>query len=259
MTEALALIEAQQQAMATMGQPEWLERMQEARESLESLDNVKFPQIKFKDGFTLQEGAKPIFEFQGIILFTKQSNAYFKNAFDPRKIAAPDCFSPDGKRPSTEIPQAANCKVCPLNKYESGKDGKGKACKNMRPMFVLFPGSVIPRVLRVPPTSLKIAESYITNCAADFGSYRYVMTNFTAFKKDNAQGHYNIGFQMIEALTPEQKANIKMFMTHWQDEFAASSVIPDQDEPDILEAQVAPETQQQTTPPANGDKAKMVF
>lgn len=221
-TAVLAKIEAH---------PEIVERVKEALESLESFENVQLPMIRFKEGFTMSEGEEDIESFEGVIIYTKEMNAYYKDRFKPGEKKRPDCLAPDGKTPISVDPkvppQAKSCAVCRLNQFGSAKEGDGKACKNVRPVYVLVRNeegqyAVIPKMLRVPPTSLVLVKSYIMNLAADFGAYYAVRTKFSVFKRSENQTHYNIKFSFAGRLDSQARADVAFIRNGWIDRLKAS-------------------------------------
>ncbi len=206
---------------------ELLERMSEVRESLESFSDLKLPVISFKEGFIVRDGEEPVESFEGVIVYTKESNVYFEGRYRPGEAQAPRCMSLDGKVPCVADPISPSCKECPLNQYKSAKDGDGKACKNTRPTFIVTDGAVIPRVLRVPPTSLPFIKSFALSCAADYGAYLNVLTRFTVFKKSESQTHWNIRCSVVRRLTPEEKANMKAIQEAWMPTMRESDICID--------------------------------
>lgn len=192
------------------------ERLEEAKEALEDFDSIQFPIIRSKDGkFICGEGAEPVDSLEGIILYTKQNNVYFKNAYRPGVVSQPDCFARDGRIPNVEKPVHPTCKGCPMNEYESKAGSRGKACRNMRLVFILLRDSILPSVVRVPPTSLKLIDSYILNTTNTKGSYFNVMTKITSFKKEEAQSHFNWKFQAIEGVEGQAKVDMKTVRDLW--------------------------------------------
>lgn len=220
---ALARVEAQ---------PELVERVKEALESLESFENVPLPKIAFKEGFAMSDGEDDIESFEGVIIYTKEMNAYYKDRFKPGEKKRPDCLAPDGKTPVSLDPkvptQAKSCNVCKLNQFGSAKEGDGKACKNVRPVYVLVRNpdtgefGVIPKMLRVPPTSLVLVKSYIMNLAADYGAYHAVLTKFSVFKRSEAQTHYNIKFSFAGKLDAQARADVAFIRGGWIDRLKVS-------------------------------------
>ena len=191
------------------------ERMAEARETLESFEDLRLPKIGFKDGFTLTEGEEPVEEFTGIIVYTKETNVYYKGRYKAGQSEQPDCFSPDGKIPTTNPSQAPTCKVCPHNQYGSAKDGDGKACKNTRPVYFLIDGGIIPKVLRVPPTSLGMIKQYMLSVAAEYGSYMGLKTKVSIYKKTEEQTHWNIKFSPAGKVSEQEKVDVKCVRDTW--------------------------------------------
>jgi len=211
-------------AIKVEAQEEIKERLVDAAEALESFDDIKLPIVRLtNDGFEMSEGAEPIHEFTGVIVFTKQSNVYYKKKYKPGVVEMPDCVSANGREPdsSVESPVSKACKGCPMNEYGSARDGEGKACKNTRPTFILVDNpesdmlSVMPKVLRISPTSLGLARNFFTNIAADFGSYFAVRTKFSCFKKDEGQIYFNVKMGVNGRLKPQEKANVKAVRSQW--------------------------------------------
>lgn len=98
-------------------------------------------------------------EVQGVVLFSHRMNAYWAHKFgesdaDGNASKIPDCSSMDGKkgveRATGEIKECMNC---PYNQF--GSDGAGKACKNMRRLYIMMSGRSDLYLLTVPPTSVK--------------------------------------------------------------------------------------------------------
>ena len=55
------------------------------------------------------------------------------------------------------------CATCPMNQFGSDpKGGKGKACKEMRRLFILQKGDMYPSIMNVPPTSLRQWDAYVS-------------------------------------------------------------------------------------------------
>lgn len=227
-SSTVELVEATKQEVSVVPvmDEELQERLQGAAEALESFDDIKLPIIRLtEEGFELREGDDCVEEFVGTIIYTKQSNAYYSKRYKPGDSSPPDCFSADGKTPdqSSESIQHKECKTCPMNQFGSDKTGgDGKACKNTRPTFILVDNPedpdmlpVMPRVLRVAPTSLALVRNYITNVAADFGNYYGIKTKFSIFKKEDGQAYYNIRFKTARRLTPQERVNLKAVRGQW--------------------------------------------
>lgn len=204
--------------------PEIAEHIAEARETLESFDDFKLPTMSLKkEGFHIREGEDPVEEFTGIIVFTKMSNIFYKKPYKAGQTELPDCRSANGKFPDEDVTDPVNkdCGICPHNKFGSAPDEVGKLCKNTRPTFILVdnPDSdtlpIIPRILRIPPTSLKFIRKFMGDIATDYGSYFSVKTKFRAYKVDDAQEYFNIKFTVTKRLTKQEKVNVKAVRDNW--------------------------------------------
>ncbi len=150
------------------------------------LDRVKIP----SGGGTVWEvptleGNEDAKSIEGVVIYFKDQNGYWKENYDGQNNP-PDCASTDG-RIGIGVP-GGECAKCPLNQWGSGKDGKGKACKNMRTLFIIREGDVLPLVLTLPPTSLKEARKYFLRLASKAVPYYGVVTEITLEKDKNEGG-----------------------------------------------------------------------
>lgn len=190
-------------------------RMGAIMKTLESVENASLPKIHFKSGFRLSEDGDEVKSFQAIIVYAKNSNAWYKGSYDPRSPAPPSCASSNGLKPThgDEI-QADSCKKCPRNSFRDGK----KDCKNMKVLFLRFKGGLFPKMLSIPPTSIKSVDNYLMHLVEHIGkSYTEVLTKFEVFKKDPKQTHYNIRLSFVEPLD-ENEAKDTMFIEYkWSD------------------------------------------
>jgi len=111
-------------------------------------------------------------ELKGVIVFKHKARALW-----PRESESniPACSSMDGVtgqlsdegREQLKIPNGQTCATCPFNQWGSGTDElgnptKGKACKEMRRIFLLIEGQGMPAMVTLPPTSIKEFDQYIS-------------------------------------------------------------------------------------------------
>jgi hypothetical protein len=82
---------------------------------------------------------------------------FYAGAYDPEKSAAPDCWSADGDKPSSEAknPQSGTCATCPQNMKGSGS-ADSRACKFSQRLAVVLESDMDGDVLQlqVPAASL---------------------------------------------------------------------------------------------------------
>lgn len=150
------------------------ETMAEIAEELESLGpgtGISCRKIKVPSGGLLayevegedRNDVEYMKEIHCVILYNHLMNAYWPNPYgtskDENKL--PVCSSLDGKTGvNIDTGEARQCDFCPYNDYGTGVDRNGartagKACKNMRRIYLMKSGDPNVYLLTVPPTSLK--------------------------------------------------------------------------------------------------------
>ena len=145
--------------------PELLAELEDELADLDEGTGIECRRIKMPSGGSLAfevEGEDGdvdyVKEIQGVILFTHRVNGYWSKALgDGEGNAAPDCSSMDGKTGiNNATGECINCEGCSLNQYRTDpKGGEGKACKNMRRVYLMVSGDPNCYLLTVPPTSIK--------------------------------------------------------------------------------------------------------
>jgi hypothetical protein len=149
------------------------------------------------------EGEETTQEIVGVIVGVQNCRAYWAGDFagggDP-----PDCSSDDGVTGIGE-PGGA-CKVCSLAQFGSDSRGKGQACKAMKRLFVLRPGSMLPLVVALPPSSIRPATRYLLRLAGVGLKYQAAVTRTTLEKTKNSEGiAYSVAsFALAGKLDPGQ-------------------------------------------------------
>lgn len=129
-------------------------------------------------------------EFAGVILDMNRVNAWWEQSFDESGGGSPpQCYSMNGIVPDklSENLQAEECAECPQNKYGSD-GGRGKACKNMKRIHVLFQDELFPHRLTVPPSNLKAVDIYVTQLTSKGFPYQLVETGFSLRETKNKDG-----------------------------------------------------------------------
>lgn len=150
---------------------------------------------------------KPLLELNCIIAGIKTVRVMWEKPLEEAGQAPPDCYSDDGKV-GQGIP-GGNCQTCPLNEWGSDpKGGKGKACGQRKLLFVYLPGDTMPRVLSVPPSSLKQADKYLMRLTNAGRRYWEVVTKVTLTKRQNSAGinYSELAFAQAGTLSSEQVA-----------------------------------------------------
>jgi len=157
------------------------------RENMEGVQ-PEFPVVKvIHQGqlFEMPDGKK-VEGFSGVIIDASRANSWWEVSFDEGGGGnIPDCFSLDGIVPShdSDKKQSDDCATCPRNQY--GSDGRGKACKNMKRLFIVVDGENFPYRLTVPPSNIKGIDKYITFLSSKGIPYQLARTNFTLVEETN--------------------------------------------------------------------------
>jgi hypothetical protein len=104
-------------------------------------------------------------ELTGVIVYKQKARGYWDRDSDDKM---PVCSSINGIIGiQTEDGAEKKCADCPYNQWrsaidDSGNPARGKACKEMRRVFLLQKGSALPVVLTLPPTSITEFDKYIS-------------------------------------------------------------------------------------------------
>ena len=128
----------------------------------------------------------------------------------------------DGKHPARMIKEyigqgGLTCRVCPLNQWESvelfGKEGRGKACGEMRRLLLWRQGIQIPQLLSVPVSSIRAWDAYCSSLDAAGFKHHLMVTEIGLEPKGSGARQYSgIIFradgQITEAMAEELTAEV---------------------------------------------------
>lgn len=164
--------------------------------------NPKFPQ-----GYPVPSIDVVIVKANGYL-----NKQYYKGKFTEGSTAPPDCFSLDGKVPSSQvqIPIHPNCMMCPMNQFGSAitDDGKKqKACRDTKKLAVVplvdlrNAGMGGAMLFRVPPSSLKDLSVLSDQLKGRGYPYNGVAIQL-AF--DTTVSHPKVTFQALRPLTDDE-------------------------------------------------------
>ena len=128
--------------------------------------------------FVLPDGTKTDGPLELVIVDFLTTHSFYETAFDKNNIVPPGCFAiglnPKDMTPSKNSPnlQSDSCQGCPMNEFQSGANGKGKACSNNRLLAVLSPDATEDDpiwTLSVSATALKAFDGYVQGVNRVFG------------------------------------------------------------------------------------------
>lgn len=202
--------------------PELLEELRDEMSDLDTDSGITCRQIK------IPAGGKLAFEIQGeedgdeeyvkeidcVVVFTHSLNGYWANAFGSSnnpEDKIPVCSSIDGKSGlNAQTGALSDCALCPYNQYGTDtKGGKGKACKNMRRIYLMRPNDPNFYLLNVPPTSIKEVNKALTRIMASKGlPYTNLVVTLKLQKATNANGidYSTVTIEKKGILPPEAAA-----------------------------------------------------
>lgn len=218
MTKELAIVEPGAFALFNPNMPAIGEILAANLEG-EKLDGFDLDRIKVPSGGAViwelpsLEGPQYEKELHGIIAMSLQGRSYWANGLeDSGGGTPPDCSSGSGDFGHGD--PGGPCETCPMNEFGSSGKGDGKACKEFRSVFLVLPGTAIPTVLAVPPSSLKAFKQYRLRLAAAGFDMSSVITKFTLTKAKNKQGvdYAQINFTKGASLSPEQAAKMRDYI-----------------------------------------------
>lgn len=153
--------------------------------SLGLFDVVKSPSggstVFSVPGISGEEAEKSL---TGIVLDYTMPRAYW-NTPDPVEGTPPTCFSED----SVVSHDGKACAACPFNDFGS-RDGESsaKACKESVVLYLLRENSIMPLVVRVPASSKRIFQRYLTRLVGRMIPISSVVTRITLEKKTSKNG-----------------------------------------------------------------------
>lgn len=172
--------------------PAMVESEFSTEELAEDMDGLQmsFQRVKIPAGGTIQfelpsdapENPDYAKTLVGVILHNHATCAYWPEGSEYDDNTAPLCSSVDGKQGIGD-PGGA-CAACALNRFGTDSNGKAKACKNMRILYLLRSGEYMPIQLTLPPTSISpfrefLNQSFAIRRRATFGSVVQIGLNVT--------------------------------------------------------------------------------
>lgn len=184
---------------------------------------LSFQRVKIPGGGMLQfeiPGDNPeepdyVKTIEGIIVYSHLNNAYWAEGMEYDDNATPLCSSLDGKVGCGS--PGGTCATCSLNKFgtatdANGKPAKGKACKNMRSLYVLRNGDAMPILLSLPPTSLTPYKEFANACFLMKNRPLYTGLVQIGLKRVEGANAYSIAtFKKLRDFVGEELMQVKAY------------------------------------------------
>jgi len=144
-------------------------------------------------------------EFEGIIVDQHPCNAFWEKDYSESGGGIPPtCSSLNG----IDGTVYGKCGKCEHNKFGTGKDGLGKACKNMKRLHILIGGDKLPFRLTLPPTSIATADEFFTSL---FSKGFPLMSQVVKFSLNKAESAGGIEYSEIH-LQAERQVDVNLYI-----------------------------------------------
>ena len=187
----------------------------------DDMDGLRFnfQRVKVPSGGALQfelpgddpENPEYARTIEGVILHNHAACAYWPEESESDEDAMPLCSSVDGKLGCGE--PGGDCVTCALNRFGSGANGKGKACKNTRILYLLRDGEFMPIQITLPPTSIRPFSDFFN---AVFATRRRgtcgSVVSIGLKRMSNGKDDYSVStFKKVSDFSGEQLAQAKAY------------------------------------------------
>ena len=186
-------------------------------EDMEGL-RLTFPKVKIPGGvlqFEMEsdnpERPDYVPELEGILLFNHPANAYWPEGEEYEDNTPPLCQSVDGKIGYGN--PGGLCASCGFNTFGSASNGRGKACKNQRTLYLLRSGEFVPIQISLPPTSLTPYNAFYNAAFARRQRPLYSSIVRIGLKRMSSNGYdYSVAtFCKVRDLSGEELAAVKAY------------------------------------------------
>lgn len=205
----------------------------EIAEDADGLQMMSFQRVKIPAGGALQfeipteDPDNPDYArtLEGVILYNHSTYTLWPEGSEYDEDTKPLCSSVDGKTGIGE-PGGA-CATCPMNAYGSARDGgRGKACKNMRDIYLLRSGEYMPLLISLPPTSIKpfkefLNRAFVYRRRATYGS----LIQIGLKKENNGSNDYSVAtFRLLRDFEGEELAQIRAYANGFKEQIKAINI-----------------------------------
>lgn len=182
------------------------------------LDRVRVPaaggttwSVPTLDGESLEK------VLRGVMVYQTVARAYWESSFEDGGGSPPSCYSNDGQ--TGQGMPGGDCASCKYNQWGSDRrGGQGKACRELRLLFLMQEQNLLPAVVVLPPTSVKLAHQFLIRLASRGVPYYGVVTEITLEKEKSKSGisYAKAKFQVGGRLNQEQTAKMRAYKTALQ-------------------------------------------
>ena len=184
-----------------------------------SLPKIKMPAA---GGLQWTHDGVALSSLQCIILHWKCTRGFWPGDFSGN--TPPQCAAANGRVGVGE--PGGTCKTCPLSQWDSGKDGRGQACKEMRPLMIVLPGELLPVRVTLPPSSIKPFKLYMMSLINKQVPYWQAVTKIGLAGAVTQTGiKYSVAtFEMADRLDADAVARLAVYRDGIVDQAVAAPV-----------------------------------
>jgi hypothetical protein len=190
---------------------------------------LNLPQIHVMPGgtqafrVTTAGGEETPRELEGVVTASRTTRVFWRTPYGAGGAKRPpDCTSTDGFVGVGD--PGGECVQCPWSQFGTaanpdGTPGAGQACKQVQQVLFLLPGSVLPHLLIVPPTSGKAWQQYTLSLLSE-GSATWAATTKISVERAQAAGGSNYGrivFRRGKRLDPQAQQIFHPYHTRMRD------------------------------------------
>ena len=171
---------------------------------------------------TLDGGEASETEVIGIIGHWQDVRAYWPGEFAGGE--PPSCSSEDARLGVGD--PGGNCQACGLAAFGSDKDARGQACKQMRRLYIIRPGQLLPLVLTLPPSSLRAVRQFFVRLTSAQMPYWAVIAGVGLEAAANKQGikYSKATFRVVRVLTDDEATRITAYVGSLREAFGSLEV-----------------------------------
>ena len=157
------------------------------------------------------DGEIAVQNITGIIVWAPTQNGFWSKPIEEAPNDPPACFSADG---ITGIGDpGGQCYCCPNKEWGSDFKERGKACRDLRPIFLLQPGEYLPIIVQTSRMSIKRLGAYFTLLARKGIPYYAAITEI-GLEQQQRPGtplYSVLTFAVKEVVPKEQRAALKQY------------------------------------------------
>jgi hypothetical protein len=184
----------------------------------------------------------------GVIVSLQPARSYWAKPFEGGGDS-PDCASYDGGQTGvahTEKGPGMECAKCPMNQWDSGPNGTGKACRETKEILLLPTDNLLPILVSVPPASLGPLSGFLLEQAGMNRTFNSFVVELSIDKR-NTRNRSDVPYIAAEfkgLLDPAERDLTRAYAGELQAIFARNAMNPNGTDPDPAPAPAA-ETDEQ--------------